>query len=237
MMAGASTSVHPSGDVPDEQQPFSTPQLMLHVAGIRHGSLPASPCAGLDEALPIVCGDPLRFQPGTNRLDPLRGRVFLCAGVEAAAAARFPTFMKRAALRPLGMERTVPDQADGVAQSVGRASHAQAALRVSNTWNSRPNASGNRRLNRTDPGVHTTANRMPKLWSFCRISPAAPELRSKKFEGRFRGYSSARCTFEDRHTSTRRAVSMGRGMTVSFGRPSTTRTPSSSTTARPIRRL
>jgi CubicO group peptidase (beta-lactamase class C family) len=99
---------------PEKQWPFSTRQLMGHVAGIQHEGMPPRPCSGLDEALQVFDGDPLRFRPGTRYLYSFYGWVLVSAVVEAAAAEPFFTFMNREVLAPAGMERTVPDEADGV---------------------------------------------------------------------------------------------------------------------------
>jgi CubicO group peptidase (beta-lactamase class C family) len=109
---------------PQKQWAVSTRQLMGDVAGIHHRSgeyesLPNRHCASLDEALSIFGSDPLLFRPGTQYRYSVYGWVLVSAVVEGAAGEPFSRFMTREVFEPLGMERTVLDEADGVP---GRAS-------------------------------------------------------------------------------------------------------------------
>jgi serine beta-lactamase-like protein LACTB, mitochondrial len=104
---------------PPKEWPVSTRQLMGDVAGVHHGGgeyegLPNRHCTGLDEALQIFGGDPLRFRPGTRYRYSVYGWVLVSAVVEAAAAEPFPRFMTREVFEPLGMDRTVLDEIGGV---------------------------------------------------------------------------------------------------------------------------
>jgi len=108
-----------------KQWPFSTRQVMGHVAGIYHGRggqaerMPGRHCASLDEVLPIFSSDPLLFRPGTEYRYSTYDWILVSAVIEAAAGEPFLTFMNREVLARVGMERTVADEADGVP---GRAS-------------------------------------------------------------------------------------------------------------------
>jgi len=104
---------------PAKQWTFSTRQLMGHVAGVRgprweHESLPTGHCATLEEALEIFRDDPLLFRPGSEYRPSPYGWVLVSAVVESAAAEPFLRFMTREVFDALGMEDTVPDEAEGV---------------------------------------------------------------------------------------------------------------------------
>ncbi len=100
-------------EFPAKQWPFSTRQLMGHVAGIQHEGMPDRHCSGFDDVVPIFDSDPLRFRPGTEYRYSVYGWILVSAVVEAAAAEPFLTFMHREVFEPIGMDRTIPD-ADGV---------------------------------------------------------------------------------------------------------------------------
>ena len=109
---------------PDKQWPISTRQVMGHVAGIHRGPgereerMPGRHCAGLDDALEVFRDDPLLFRPGTQFRYSTYDWVLVSAVVEAAAGEPYLAFMNREVLARAGMERTVPDEADGVADRV-----------------------------------------------------------------------------------------------------------------------
>lgn len=105
---------------PEKQWPLSTRQVMGHVAGIHHGrgqseAMPGRHCASLDAALEIFSDDPLVFRPGTEYRYSTYDWILVSAVIEAAAGEPYLTFMNREVLAPSGMERTVRDEADGVA--------------------------------------------------------------------------------------------------------------------------
>jgi CubicO group peptidase (beta-lactamase class C family) len=103
---------------PEKKWPFSTRQLMGHVAGIRHGPgeterMPGRHCTSLAQAVQIISDDPLRFRPGTEYRYSTYDWIFVSALVEAAAGEPYPAFMNREVLARAGMERTVLDKTDG----------------------------------------------------------------------------------------------------------------------------
>jgi CubicO group peptidase (beta-lactamase class C family) len=105
---------------PEKQWPLSTRQVMGHVAGIHHGrgqseAMPGRHCASLDASLEVFSDDPLVFRPGTEYRYSTYDWVLVSAVIEAAAGEPYLTFMNREVLAPSGMERTVRDEADGVA--------------------------------------------------------------------------------------------------------------------------
>jgi len=109
---------------PATQWPFTVRQVMGHVAGIYHGRggsaerMPGRHCTSLDQAVQIISGDPLSFQPGTRYRYSTYDWILVSAVVEKAAGEPYLTVMQRHVLSPLGMARTIPDS-EGVE---GRAS-------------------------------------------------------------------------------------------------------------------
>jgi serine beta-lactamase-like protein LACTB len=80
--------------VPAKQRPFSTRQVMGHVAGIHYGRgenerMPGRHCASLDEALEIFSGDPLLFRSGTEYRYSTYDWILVSAVVEAARESPF----------------------------------------------------------------------------------------------------------------------------------------------------
>lgn len=114
---------------PATQWPVTTRQLMSDVAGVHrirgdnNDAMPTNHCASLDEAVAMLAGDALLFEPGTQHRYSVWGWVLVSAAIEGAAGERFPRFMARQVFEPLGMERTVAaetDDLDGVAHGAGR---------------------------------------------------------------------------------------------------------------------
>ena len=77
----------------------------------------------LDEAVALLAGDPLLFEPGTQHRYSIWGWILVSAVVEGAAGEPFARFMVRQVFEPLAMERTVVAETeglDGVAHGAGR---------------------------------------------------------------------------------------------------------------------
>lgn len=114
---------------PRKQWPVTTRQLMGDVAGVHrirgdnNDAMPGSHCASVDEAVEMLAGDPLLFEPGTQYRYSIWGWVLVSAVIDGAAGEAFNRFMVRQVLEPLGMERTVVAETEGlddVAHGTGR---------------------------------------------------------------------------------------------------------------------
>ena len=114
---------------PKKQWTITTRQLMGDVAGVHrlrgddNDAMPTAHCASLDEAVALLDGDPLLFEPGTQHRYSIWGWVLVSAVVEGAAGEPFSRFMVRQVLQPLGMERTVVAETEGlegIAHGAGR---------------------------------------------------------------------------------------------------------------------
>ena len=107
---------------PQKQWTVTTRQLMGDVAGVHRGrgdnldgdSMPTQHCANLDEAVGLFAGDQLRFEPGTQHRYSIFGWVLVSAVVERAGKEPFARFMQRQVFEPLGMDRTVVEEREGV---------------------------------------------------------------------------------------------------------------------------
>ncbi len=107
---------------PQKQWTVTTRQLMGDVAGVHRGrgdnldgdSMPTQHCANLDEAVELFAGDQLRFEPGTQHRYSIFGWVLVSAVVERAGKEPFARFMQRQVFEPLGMDRTVVEEREGV---------------------------------------------------------------------------------------------------------------------------
>jgi len=107
---------------PQKQWTVTTRQLMGDVAGVHRGrgdnidgdSMPTQHCANLDEAVELFAGDQLRFEPGTQHRYSIFGWVLVSAVVERAAKEPFARFMQRQVFEPLGMDRTVVEEREGI---------------------------------------------------------------------------------------------------------------------------
>jgi serine beta-lactamase-like protein LACTB len=114
---------------PAKQWTVTTRQLMGDVAGVHrirgdnNDAMPTEHCAGNDEAVSMLAGDPLLFEPGTEHRYSIWGWVLVSAVVEGAAGEPFARFMTRQVFEPLAMARTVvaeTDDLDDVAHRAGR---------------------------------------------------------------------------------------------------------------------
>jgi CubicO group peptidase (beta-lactamase class C family) len=107
---------------PQKQWPITTRQLMGDVAGVHRGrgdnvdgdSMPTQHCANLDQAVALFADDRLRFEPGTQYRYSIYGWVLVSAVVERAGGEPFTSFMEREVFEPLGMDRTVVADREGV---------------------------------------------------------------------------------------------------------------------------
>jgi serine beta-lactamase-like protein LACTB, mitochondrial len=114
---------------PEKRWTVTTRRLMGDVAGVHrirgdnNDAMPVNHCENLDEAVAMLADDPLLFEPGTQHRYSIWGWVLVSAVVEAAAGEPFTRFMVRQVFEPLGMERTVVTETeglDGVAHGAGR---------------------------------------------------------------------------------------------------------------------
>jgi CubicO group peptidase (beta-lactamase class C family) len=98
---------------PRKQWTVTTRQLMGDVAGVHrirgdnNDAMPTEHCASVDEAVKLLAGEPLLFEPGSEHRYSVWGWILVSAVVEGAAGERFPRFMTRQVFQPLGMDRTV----------------------------------------------------------------------------------------------------------------------------------
>ncbi len=107
---------------PQKQWTVTTRQLMGDVAGVHRSrgdnidgdSMPTQHCANLDEAVELFAGDQLRFEPGTQHRYSIYGWVLVSAVVESAGGEPFTRFMDRQVFEPLGMDRTVVAEREGL---------------------------------------------------------------------------------------------------------------------------
>jgi serine beta-lactamase-like protein LACTB len=107
---------------PQKQWPVTTRQLMGDVAGVHRGrgdnldgdSMPTQHCANVDEAVELFANDRLRFEPGTQHRYSIYGWVLVSAVVEKAGGERFVRFMARQVFEPLGMDRTLLADEEGI---------------------------------------------------------------------------------------------------------------------------
>jgi CubicO group peptidase (beta-lactamase class C family) len=105
---------------PEKQWTITTRQLMGDVAGVHrirgdnNDAMPVEHCASLDEAITLVAGDPLLFEPGTQHRYSIWGWVLVSAVVEGAAGEPFARFMVRQLFEPLAMKRTVVAESAGL---------------------------------------------------------------------------------------------------------------------------
>ena len=105
---------------PKKQWTVTTRQLMGDVAGVHrirgdsNDAMPTAHCAGLDEAVALLDGDPLLLEPGTQHRYSIWGWILVSAVVEGAAGEPFSRFMARQVFEPLGMERTVVAETEGL---------------------------------------------------------------------------------------------------------------------------
>jgi CubicO group peptidase (beta-lactamase class C family) len=84
------------------------------IRGDNNDAMPTEHCASLDEAVALLAGDPLLFEPGTEHRYAIWGWVLVSAVVEGAAGQPFGRFMTRQVFEPLAMERTVVAETEGL---------------------------------------------------------------------------------------------------------------------------
>ena len=101
-------------EFPKKQWPVTLRQLMGHVAGLsddQGDEAWLSPCRDTLEGLKLFANDSLLFEPGSKYYPSSYSWILVSAAVEAAAHARFFTFMRTRIFEPLGMADTEPDSA------------------------------------------------------------------------------------------------------------------------------
>jgi CubicO group peptidase (beta-lactamase class C family) len=114
---------------PEKQWRVTTRQLMGDVAGVHrirgdnNDAMPTGHCGSVDEAVALLAGDPLLFEPGTQHRYSTWGWVLVSAAIEGAAGEPLARFMAGQVFEPLAMERTVVAETEnlgGVAHGAGR---------------------------------------------------------------------------------------------------------------------
>jgi CubicO group peptidase (beta-lactamase class C family) len=104
---------------PRKQWTVTTRQLLGDVAGVHrirgdnNDAMPIEHCESLDDAVALVAGDPLLFEPGTRHRYSIWGWVLVSAVIEGAAGEPFAGFMARQVFEPLAMHRTVVAETEG----------------------------------------------------------------------------------------------------------------------------
>jgi CubicO group peptidase (beta-lactamase class C family) len=113
---------------PEKQWTVTVRQAMSDVAGVHrirgdnNDAMPTAHCTSLDEAVALLAGDPLLFEPGTRHQYSVWGWVLVSAAIEGAAGEPFDRFMLQQVFEPLGMDRTVAEEGealDDVAHGTG----------------------------------------------------------------------------------------------------------------------
>ena len=113
---------------PTKPWTVTTRQLMSDVAGVHrirgdnNDAMPGSHCASVGDAVALVADEPLLFEPGTQYRYSIWGWVLVSAVIERAAGQPFNRFMAGQVFEPLGMERTVVAETEGLdgAHGTGR---------------------------------------------------------------------------------------------------------------------
>ena len=104
-------------DFPEKRWPFTTAQLMGHIAGIHNygvrEALRQAHCYDAHAGLAVIEGDTLLHEPGSEFEYSNYGFRLVGAVVEAAAGEPYLDFMKREVLGGLGLGRTIPDEGPG----------------------------------------------------------------------------------------------------------------------------
>jgi len=109
---------------PQKQWAIGIQQLLGDVAGVHrprgdsNDNLAYGHCTSLEEAVKVIAGEPLSFEPGTQYQFSTYGWVLLSAVVENASREPFPVFMNREVFKPLGMDRTALEGADADTDTV-----------------------------------------------------------------------------------------------------------------------
>jgi serine beta-lactamase-like protein LACTB, mitochondrial len=103
-----------------KQWPVTLRQLMGHVAGVStdggdEGPLFSMHCERPVEGVPPFAARSLLFEPGTQYRYSSYGWILVSAAVEAAADEPFFRFMRKQIFEPLGMDDTMPDSTEPIA--------------------------------------------------------------------------------------------------------------------------
>jgi serine beta-lactamase-like protein LACTB len=115
---------------PAKAWPITPRQLMGDVAGVHrirgdnNDAMPDAHCDTLDDAVALLAGDPLLFEPGTEHRYSIWGWVLASAVVQGAAGRPFARVMDREVFDPLGMTRTVVSETDGLSDVAHGGGHA-----------------------------------------------------------------------------------------------------------------
>jgi serine beta-lactamase-like protein LACTB len=101
---------------PAKAWPITARQLMGDVGGVHrirgdgNDAMPVDHCDRVDDAVAMLAGDPLQFEPGTQHRYSIWGWVLVSATIQGAAGEPFPRAMQREVFEPLGMTRTVVEE-------------------------------------------------------------------------------------------------------------------------------
>ena len=124
---------------PSKRWTITTRQLMGDVGGVHrirgdnNDAMPVEHCESLDEAVGMLAGEPLLFEPGTEHRYSIWGWVLVSAAVEGAAGEPFGRFMMRQVFEPLSLDRTSvveTEGLDGVASyNIGSVLHAKLGVK------------------------------------------------------------------------------------------------------------
>ncbi len=100
--------------------PLTTRQVLGDVGGVHrirgdnNDAMPTTHCDSLEQAVALLAGDPLLFQPGTQHRYSIWGWVLASAAVEGAAGQPFGRYMTNEVFAPLGMERTLVEEPEAL---------------------------------------------------------------------------------------------------------------------------
>ena len=104
-------------DFPEKRWPFTTAQLMGHIAGVHNygvrEALRQAPCDDAHAGLAVIEEDTLLHEPGSEYEYSNYGFRLVGAAVEAAAGEPYLDFMKREVFGGLGLKRTMADEGPG----------------------------------------------------------------------------------------------------------------------------
>jgi serine beta-lactamase-like protein LACTB len=82
--------------------------------------MPKEHCASVGDAVALLAGDPLLFEPRTQHRYSVWGWVLASAVVEGAARERFDRFITHQLFEPLGMHQTVAAETDDLTEIAHR---------------------------------------------------------------------------------------------------------------------
>ena len=99
---------------------LTTRQVLGDVGGVHrirgdnNDAMPTTHCDDLEQAVSLLAGDPLLFEPGSQHRYSIWGWVLASAAVEGAAGQPFGRYMANEVFAPLGMERTLVEEPEAL---------------------------------------------------------------------------------------------------------------------------